>query len=124
MVSKYSGCHHPHHHTKGLYPMTDIRQLLEDISDKLMERGLLTASIEDGSLGTVSLRISGDQSDWTLHIDLTIDDRVSDELSLDEDEDICDIVDLYLLEKGLDQDLERLGYSLDNRNMIMAVLEA
>ena len=43
-----------------------MEQLLEQISDKIMETGLLTKFVEDGSLAIVSLSTDGDQRDLKL----------------------------------------------------------
>ena len=99
-----------------------LNELCDSISDKIMETGLLTEFIEDGSLATVSLRVAGSKSSWQMYVDLVIDDRESGELSLDEDEDICDAVDIYCIEKELNAEFESLGYLMDNREMITAVL--
>ena len=61
----------------GLWGM-EMEQLLEQISDKIMETGLLTKFVEDGSLAIVSLSTDGDQKGFEI-INLTIDDRNDDE---------------------------------------------
>lgn len=87
-----------------------------------METGLLTDFIEDGSLSTVSLRVSGKKSEWSMYIDVVVDDRESDEISEDEDENICDALDMYFTEKGLNEEFESLGYSENDRDTIRVVL--
>ena len=94
----------------------ELNSLCDSISDKIMETGLITDLIEDGSLATVTLRVTGEKDAWTLNIDLVIDDRESDEISEDEDDDICDNVQMYITEKGLEGEFEKLGYESDNRD--------
>ena len=100
----------------------ELNDLCEGISDKIMETGLLTGFIEDGSLATVSLRVTGEKDAWTLNIDLVIDDRDSDEISEDEDDEICDNVQMFITSKGLDEGFEGLGFELDNRDSIIVNL--
>jgi hypothetical protein len=100
----------------------ELNDLCEGISDKIMETGLLTGFIEDGSLATVSLRVTGEKDAWTLNIDLVIDDRDSDEISEDEDDEICDNVQMFITSKGLDEEFEGLGFELDNRDSIIVNL--
>ena len=100
----------------------ELEDLCETISDKIMEIGLLTNLIDDGSLATVSLRVTGEKNDWSMYIDVGIEDRNSDEISDDEDEKICDAIDMYFSDKGLDEELKNLGYSHDDRDEIRVVL--
>ncbi len=100
----------------------ELEDLCETISDKIMEIGLLTNLIDDGSLATVSLRVTGEKNDWSMYIDVGIEDRDSDEISDDEDEKICDAIDMYFSDKGLDEELKNLGYSHDDRDEIRVVL--
>ena len=100
----------------------ELEDLCETISDKIMEIGLLTNLIDDGSLTTVSLRVTGEKNDWSMYIDVGIEDRDSDEISDDEDEKICDAIDMYFSDKGLDEEFKNLGYSQDDRDEIRVVL--
>ena len=100
----------------------ELNSLCDTISDKIMEIGLITNLVEDGSLATVTLRVAGQKDAWTLNIDLVIDDRDSDEISEDEDDEICDTVQMYITNKGLDDEFEGLGYILDNRDSIIVNL--
>ena len=100
----------------------ELEDLCETISDKIMEIGLLTNLIDDGSLTPVSLRVTGEKNDWSMYIDVGIEDRDSDEISDDEDEKICDAIDMYFSDKGLDEEFKNLGYSQDDRDEIRVVL--
>jgi hypothetical protein len=100
----------------------ELNDLCESISDKIMEIGLFTNLIEDGELATVSLRVTGKQNDWSMYIDVVVDDRESDEISEDEDENICDSLEMYFTEKGLNESFESLGYSENDRDTICVVL--
>lgn len=51
-----------------------------------------------------------------------IDDRDSDEISEDEDDEICDNVQVFITSKGLDEEFEGLGFELDNRDGIIVNL--
>tara|TARA_B100000963_G_C22560754_1_gene641206 strand:- start:990 stop:1298 length:309 start_codon:yes stop_codon:yes gene_type:complete len=78
-----------------------MEQLLEQISDKIMETGLLTKFVEDGSLAIVSLSTDGDQNGFEIIINLTIDDRNDDEPNDDEWDNITEEVSRYFESKKL-----------------------
>lgn len=90
--------------------MDEVDILLDSISDKIMETGLLTDCIEDGSLATVSLSLSGDKDYWELFINVIVDDRTSDALDVDEEESISDTVSGYFQDSKLLKEFEKLGY--------------
>ena len=85
----------------GLWGILKMEQLLEQISDKIMETGLLTKFVEDGSLAIVSLSTDGDQKGFEIIINLTIDDRNDDEPNDDEWDNITEEVSRYFESKKL-----------------------
>ena len=97
--------------------------LLEKVSDKIMETGILTQYIEEGELSVVSLSISGDKETFEIVIKLSIDDRDDTELSDDEWDYITERVNLYFQEKQIWPELEALGYKDDNSDGFDAVVE-
>ena len=100
-----------------------VADLLENVSDKIMETGLLTQYIEDGELALVSLSISGNKETFEIVIKLSIDDRDDTELSDDEWDYITEKVNLYFQEKQIWPELEALGYKNDNSDGFDAVVE-
>ena len=88
--------------------------LLEAISDKIMETGILTQYIEDGSLATVSLKIDSSEEGFEIIVIIDCNDRSSGELSDDEDDYICERLDVYFKQKRFWDEFDSVGYSLDD----------
>ena len=88
--------------------------LLEAISDKIMETGILTQYVEDGSLATVSLKIESSEDGFEIIVIIDCNDRSSGELSDDEDDYICERLDIYFEQKGFWAEFDSLGYPLDD----------
>lgn len=90
-----------------------MEQLLESISDKIMETGLLTKFVENGRLAIVSLSTDGDQNGFEIIINLTIDDREDDEPNDDEWDNITEEVARYFESKKLWSLLAEKGWQED-----------
>ena len=97
--------------------------ILEKVSDNIMETGLLTQYIEEGQLSVVSLSISGNKETFEIVIKLSIDDRDDTELTDDEWDYITEKVNLYFQEKKIWTELEALGYKEDNSDGFDAEVE-
>ena len=78
----------------------EVLDLLDRISDKIMERGILSEYIEEGSLAGVTLRINGNKEVFELIIKLQVDGREEMEISDDEWDYITERVSSYFEEKG------------------------
>lgn len=90
-----------------------MEELLESIADKIMEKGLLTKFVEDGSLAIVSLSTEGDKNGFEIIINLTIDDRNDDEPNDDEWDNITEEVSRYFESKKLWSLLSEKGWQED-----------
>jgi len=97
--------------------------LLQSISDKLMETGILTKFVEDGCLAAVSLEIHGDEDVFTILIKLTIDDRDDEESTDDEWDNITEEVTRYFNSKQLWALMEEQGYREENSDGFDVVIE-
>tara|TARA_B110000858_G_C17797387_1_gene473237 strand:+ start:689 stop:1528 length:840 start_codon:yes stop_codon:yes gene_type:complete len=91
-----------------------VENLLEAISDKIMETGILTQYIDDGSLATVSLKIDSSEDGFEIVVIIDCNDRSLGELSDDEDDYICERLDIYFEQKGFWAEFDSLGYPLDD----------
>ena len=92
----------------------EVLDLLDRISDKIMERGILSEYIEEGSLAGVTLRINGNKKVFELIIKLQVDGREEMEMSDDEWDYITERVSSYFEEKGFWPEIEKFGYLEEN----------
>ena len=92
----------------------EVLDLLDQISDKIMERGILSEYIEEGSLAGVTLRINGNKEVFELIIKLQVDGREEMEISDDEWDYITERVSSYFEEKGFWPEIEIFGYLEEN----------
>ena len=92
---------------------SELDELCDAIGDKLMETGYLTSAVEDGDLATVSINVEGDESLFRINIYIQADNRASDSLSPDEEENICDTFDTFLDERSLKGSFAELGFDID-----------
>ena len=88
-----------------------LDDLMEAISDKVMETGLLTSCVEDGDLATVSLSVKEEEGGFQIMIDLGIDDREDQEVGEDEWDNITETIAHYFTEKQFWPELEKLGFA-------------
>jgi hypothetical protein len=100
-----------------------METLLNSISDKIMETGILTKHIERGHLAIVGLEIDGDEDAFSVIIKLTIDDRDSDEVTDDEWDSITEEVGRYFREKQFWALLAEHGFSEQNSDGFDVVIE-
>lgn len=97
----------------------EVRDLLDEMSDKLMQNGYLSEYILEGELDLINFDIYNGENDngkfYELRITLDINDRESD-IEEKEGYDIADFVEEYLEEKGFDELLLETGYNLTENN--------
>lgn len=102
----------------------EVLDFMEAVSNKIMETGILTQYIEEGSLSLVSLSISGDKDSFEIIVKLSIDDRDDSELTDDEWDYITERVNVYFSEKQLWPELEAFGYKESNSDGFDVVVES
>jgi hypothetical protein len=87
-----------------------INDYLSEISDKIMETGILTQYVEHGHLATVSLEKNEvAETGFEIIIEAKIDDRGNNEITEDEWDYVTERTSAYFEQKGFWSELEELG---------------